>query len=63
MKFFLSVIGMVMIVEGLPYFAFPGKMKATVQMILSLDDVHLRRFGFFLMLAGLGLVYLAMGVY
>jgi hypothetical protein len=61
MKFFLSVIGMVMIVEGLPYFAFPGKMKATVQMILGLDDAHLRRFGFFLMLAGLGLVYLAMG--
>jgi len=61
MKFFLCVVGMVMIVEGLPYFAFPGKMKATVQMILSLDDTHLRRFGFFLMMAGLGLVYLAMG--
>ncbi len=61
MKFFLSVIGMVMIVEGLPYFAFPGKMKATVQMILGLSDAHLRRFGFFLMLAGLGLVSLAMG--
>lgn len=63
MKFFLSVIGMVMIVEGLPYFAFPGKMKATVQMILTLDDAHLRRFGFFLMLAGLGLVYLTMGAH
>jgi len=61
MKFFLCVMGMVMIVEGLPYFAFPGKMKATVQMILGLSDTHLRRFGFFLMLAGLGLVYLAMG--
>ena len=61
MKFFLSVIGMVMIIEGLPYFAFPGKMKATVQMILTLPDASLRRFGFFLMLAGLGLVYLAMG--
>ncbi len=61
MKFFLSVVGMVMIVEGLPYFAFPSKMKATVQMILGLDDTSLRRFGFFLMMAGLGLVYLAMG--
>ena len=61
MKFFLCVIGMVMIVEGLPYFAFPGKMKATVQMILNLPDAQLRRFGFFLMLAGLGVVYLAMG--
>ena len=27
MKFFLCVIGMVMIVEGLPYFAFPAKME------------------------------------
>ena len=27
MKFFLSVIGMVMIVEGLPYFAFPDQIK------------------------------------
>lgn len=62
MKFFLCVIGMVMIVEGLPYFAFPDKMKATVQMILTLDTAILRRFGFFLMIAGLGLVYLAMGV-
>ena len=61
MKFFLCVIGMVMIVEGLPYFAFPDKMKATVQMILTLDTAILRRFGFFLMISGLGLVYLAMG--
>ncbi len=61
MKFFLCVIGMVMIVEGLPYFAFPGKVNATVQVILGLDDTILRRFGFFLMLAGLGVVYLAMG--
>jgi len=62
MKFFLCVAGMVMIVEGVPYFAFPGKMKATVQMILGLDDIILRRFGFVLMAAGLGIVYLAMGV-
>ena len=61
MKFFLCVIGMVMIVAGLPYFAFPDKMKATVQMILTLDTAILRRFGFFLMIAGLALVYLAMG--
>ncbi|MCP3942248.1 MAG: DUF2065 domain-containing protein [Desulfobacteraceae bacterium] len=62
MKFFLCVIGMVMIVEGLPYFAFPDKMKATVQMVLGLSDTRLRRFGFFLMLAGLGLVYFGMEV-
>ncbi len=61
MKFFLSVIGMVMIVEGLPYFAFPRRMKKMVQVILGLEESQLRRFGFFLMLIGLGVVYAAAG--
>jgi hypothetical protein len=60
MRFFLCVIGMVMIVEGLPYFAVPGKMKEMVHMIIGMEDTSLRRFGFFLMLAGLGVVYFAM---
>ncbi len=60
MKFFFCVIGMVMIVEGLPYFAFPGKMKEMVQMMVSLEDTKLRRFGFILMLAGLCIIYFAM---
>ena len=61
MKFFLSVMGMVMIVEGLPYFAFPDKMRQMVAVIMGLDSTVLRKFGFFLMLCGLGVVYLAMG--
>ena len=60
MKFFFCVIGMVMIVEGLPYFAFPGKMKEMVQMMMGLEDAKLRKFGIVLMLAGLGIVYFAM---
>ena len=60
MKFFFCVIGMVMIVEGLPYFAFPGKMKEMVQMMMGLEDVKLRKFGIVLMLAGLGIIYFAM---
>jgi uncharacterized protein YjeT (DUF2065 family) len=61
MKFFFCVVGMVMIVEGLPYFAFPGKMKEMVLMITGLDDARLRRFGFILMLSGLFVIYFAMG--
>lgn len=61
MKYFLCVIGMVMVVEGLPYFAFPGKMKEVVQVIIGLEDARLRKFGFLLMLAGVCVVYLAMG--
>ncbi|MBT3386789.1 MAG: DUF2065 domain-containing protein [Desulfobacula sp.] len=60
MKFFFCVIGMVMIVEGLPYFAFPDKMKEMVQMMMGLEDAKLRKFGIVLMLAGLGIIYFAM---
>ena len=58
MNFFLCVIGMVMIVEGLPYFAFPEKMKSMVNKILQLPDGALRKFGFGLMVAGLLMVYM-----
>ncbi|NOX35256.1 MAG: DUF2065 domain-containing protein [Deltaproteobacteria bacterium] len=60
MKFFFSVIGMVMIVEGLPYFMFPNKMKEMVKTIMGLDDANLRKFGFVLMFAGLLILYFAM---
>lgn len=61
MKFFLCVMGMVMIVEGLPYFAFPARMKAMVAMVLGMEESALRRFGLFLMFGGLAVVYFAMG--
>jgi uncharacterized protein YjeT (DUF2065 family) len=57
MKFFLCVLGMVMIVEGLPYFAAPDKMKKWVQMVLTTPESALRRLGLVLMVLGLGLVY------
>jgi len=61
MKFFLCVLGMVMIVEGLPYFAFPEKMKLWVQKILEMPDSALRKFGFVLMLTGLFMISLGRG--
>lgn len=60
MKFFFCVMGMVMIVEGLPYFISPHKMRQMVTMIMQMPEGTLRRFGFFMMLAGLVIVYLAM---
>jgi len=57
MKFFLCVLGMVMIVEGLPYFAAPEKMKYWIQKIAATPDGSLRRFGLVLMAIGLFLVY------
>ena len=58
MRYFLCVIGMVMIVEGLPYFAFPDKMKSWLQQLMEISDHTLRRMGFGLMGVGLVLVYL-----
>ncbi len=59
MKFFLCVIGMVMIFEGLPYFAFPRKMKRWMLQMMSIPEDILRRLGLALMLGGLALVYFA----
>ncbi len=58
MEFFLSVVGMVLVIEGIPYFAFPEKMKFWVQTMVKMEDGTLRRFGFVLMMAGVFLVYL-----
>jgi hypothetical protein len=57
MKFFLCVIGMVMIFEGLPYFAFPQKMKHWMLQIMAMPEDTLRRFGLIMMIGGLALVY------
>ena len=58
MEFFLCVLGMVMVVEGLPYFAFPERMKFWLQKIVEMPDETLRKFGLIIMLIGLFLVYL-----
>ncbi|RLB84067.1 MAG: DUF2065 domain-containing protein [Deltaproteobacteria bacterium] len=58
MDFFLCVLGMVMIVEGLPYFAFPEKMKSWIEKVIEIPDGSLRKIGLILMLAGLFLIYL-----
>jgi uncharacterized protein len=58
MAYFLCVIGMVMFIEGLPYFAFPEKMKRLITSLLEMPLESLRRFGLILMLTGLFLVYL-----
>lgn len=57
MSFFLCVMGMVMIVEGIPYFVFPDRVKPWLQKIIETPDGSLRRIGLGVMAAGLLLVY------
>jgi len=59
MEFFLSVIGMVMVIEGIPYFAFPDRMKSIMKMAQLQPDNVLRIFGVVLMATGLIIVFLA----
>jgi len=58
MNYFLCVLGMVLIVEGLPYFAFPARMKDWIARIATTSERHLRKVGLALMAVGLWLVYL-----
>ena len=50
-----------MILEGIPYFAIPDRMRRMVIHVAELPDAFLRRTGFFLMCLGLLLVYLVRG--
>ena len=57
MKFFLSVIGMVLIIEGIPYFASPEGMKKLLIKIPQIPTRYLRVFGLTAVITGLALIY------
>ncbi|HEU18865.1 MAG TPA: DUF2065 domain-containing protein [Deltaproteobacteria bacterium] len=57
MKFFLCVLGLVFVIEGLPYFAFPNKMKSYLMAVYQAPNKTLRVFGFFSVVIGLLLVF------
>jgi uncharacterized protein len=57
MKFLLCLIGLLLVVEGVPYFAFPDKMKKWMLMIQETPDNQLRGIGFLSMCIGIVIVY------
>jgi len=57
MKDFLCVLGMVFIIEGIPYFVFPEKLKIYLIRITTMPDSILRFSGISAMIAGLILLY------
>jgi uncharacterized protein len=59
LEFFLCVIGMVMVIEGLPCFGFPDKIKELMRVMQEQDDFTLRIMGGLLMLFGVTIVFLA----
>jgi uncharacterized protein YjeT (DUF2065 family) len=59
MEDLITVLGMVLILEGLPYFAFPGTFKTWIRLMLEMPDSRLRGYGLLSMILGLFLIYLA----
>ncbi len=57
MKYFLCVLGMVFVIEGLPYFAFPEKLKIYLAKMIEVPDNTLRLMGLAAIVLGLVLVY------
>ncbi|MEJ5366198.1 MAG: DUF2065 domain-containing protein [Desulfosoma sp.] len=58
MDFFLTAVGLVFFLEGLPYFASPERTKRWLEEILRLPSGQLRLIGGALMVVGLLLVFL-----
>jgi uncharacterized protein YjeT (DUF2065 family) len=57
MKYFLCVMGMVFVVEGLPYLVFPDKIKSYLRKLTDIPDTTLRVIGSIVVVVGLLLVY------
>jgi len=57
MKYFLCVLGMVFIIEGLPYFAFPDKLKIYLMKLQNIPEESLKIMGLVAIIVGLILVY------
>jgi uncharacterized protein YjeT (DUF2065 family) len=58
MKLFLIGLGLFFIFEGMPYFAFPERMKEMLAQIQELPPKYLRVIGLISMIIGLFICYL-----
>lgn len=59
MKLLVSLLGLVLVLEGLPYAAFPEPMQNWLKQMSVMPPRILRIFGFMAIGAGLLLCYLA----
>ena len=57
MRYFLCVLGMVFVLEGLPYFTFPDKIKSYQLKLTELPDTTLRIMGAAAIAGGILLIY------
>lgn len=57
MKYFICVIGMVLVIEGLPYMTYPEWTKACLRKLMEISNASLRVMGLLAVSIGLLLVY------
>lgn len=57
----IVILGIVLIVEGVPWFLSPQRAKRVLAQLFVMDDRALRFLGLFCMLGGLALVYIVKG--
>jgi uncharacterized protein len=55
--YFITVLGLICFLEGLPYVAFPRHIKAWLEKLISMPSMQLRLMGGAMMVVGLLLVY------
>lgn len=58
MKLLFCLVGLVLVIEGIPYFAFPDKMKLWMKKVQEIPDPQLRATGLLAMCIGLVMAYL-----
>lgn len=61
MKDFVTALGLLMILEGLPYFISPDTMKEWLQKLITIPSIDLRHAAMVSMFTGLLLIYLVRG--
>ncbi|MEZ4600509.1 MAG: DUF2065 domain-containing protein [Syntrophotaleaceae bacterium] len=59
METLLTLLGLVLILEGVPWFLSPVSIRRLIRRMSESSDASLRLFGLTLMMGGLLLVYLA----
>lgn len=62
LKYFLSVLALVLIVEGLPHFISPSGIKKWLIMIQQMPDSQLRITGFLSICTGMAILYYALRI-
>ena len=60
-KLMVTILGVVMVLEGIPWFLSPSAMKQVYLQMLTLSETRLRVMGLFFMMSGLLVVYWVRG--